>query len=86
MKRKAGGHNLRVQDVALLAGQAPISGPDTTSSPAETGKRGALNPNMSRWLMGLPLSWTLCGMLAYLKMKSRRRSAPSRSSNTASGE
>jgi hypothetical protein len=57
----------------------------STSSPAATEKRGVLNPNMSRWLMGLPLSWTLCGMLAFLKTRSNRRSAHSRSSSTGSG-
>ena len=61
-----------------------VHGIISTSSPAGTGKRGVLNPNLSRWLMGLPLSWTLCGMLAYLKIRSNRRLAPSRSSATAS--
>jgi hypothetical protein len=60
-------------------------GAGSTSSPAATEKRGVLNPNMSRWLMGLPLSWTLCGMLAFLKTRSNRRSAHSRSSSTGSG-
>jgi hypothetical protein len=62
-----------------------VHGVVSTSCPAGTGKRGVLNPNMSRWLMGLPLSWTLCGMLAFLKTRARRRSAPSRSSSTESG-
>jgi hypothetical protein len=68
-----------------LRAQVHATGHAIPSSPAATEKRGALNANMSRWLMGLPLSWTLCGMLAFLKTRSNRRSAPSRSSSTGSG-
>ncbi len=38
-----------------------IFGRSTTSSPAETGKRGALNPAFSLWLMGFSSGWLDCG-------------------------
>lgn len=56
------------------------AGQDLTSSPAATGRRGVLNANLSRWMQGYPLAWTLCGTLAYLANKSKPRSPRIRSS------
>jgi len=40
---------------------ARLSGLIAYGSPARTGKPGQLNPAHSRWLMGYPVVWDLCG-------------------------
>lgn len=49
------------------------------SSPASTEKRGGLNPEFSRWLMGFPVEWGSCGATA---MQSSRKSPRSLSKHT----
>jgi hypothetical protein len=56
-------------------------GADTTSCPSETAKRGVLNPELSRWLMGFPVAWGLSGGTAMRSCLKSRRSSSKRSSN-----
>lgn len=50
-----------------------VLGAVTTSSPAETEKRGALNPAHSRWLQGYPISWCEAAILAHRLMPRQRQ-------------
>jgi hypothetical protein len=59
----------------LLGRQVWGSGASVSTSPAQTENRGALNPHLSRWLMGYPKSWNLSGQRAAenLKKKSKKK-------------
>jgi len=57
-----------------LANQVVHSGPVRDTSPAQTGKRGVLNPAFSLWLQGYPIEWASC---AARVTRSYRRSGQS---------
>lgn len=50
-------------------------GQTPSGSPAPTGKRGALNPRLSLWLMGYPEEWASCGERAMQSFPKSRRSS-----------
>ena len=61
-----------------LGGQVHLTlGDATTSFHARTGKRGALNPAHSRWLMGYPAEWDSCGVTAMQSCRKKPRSSSS---------
>jgi hypothetical protein len=75
------GHDQPNMDInALLGRQAWLaSGPTSNGFPAGTGSGGQLNPEHSRWLMGLPIAWGSCGVMAMRSLAlSRRRSSKPR--------
>lgn len=64
-KARAKGAELGVSLTSLaLQAQLAVSGPTPTGSPAETARPGQLNPELSRWLMGLPAEWASCAPTA----------------------
>jgi hypothetical protein len=61
---------------------AQSSGTTTTLSHAQTEKRGALNPALSRWLQGYSVEWCQAAIRAFRKLKRQPKAAPCGSEGT----
>ena len=67
-----GGHgNLKRAADGKARLEDQVHGAISTSSPAPTGKRGALNPALPRWLQGYPVAWCQAAIRAHRKLKRR---------------
>jgi hypothetical protein len=53
--------------------QLAVSGPTPNGSPAGTERPGQLDPEHSRWLMGLPPEWCDCAVTAMASSPKRRK-------------
>ena len=67
-----GSTRVRLDQLPRVAALA-LHGTTTTSSPAATEKRGALNPAFTLWLMGFPKTWMRAGCRAMARFSRSRK-------------
>lgn len=79
----AKGDSLSNQAASLLAQAPPTdSGPTANGSTAETASTARLNPELPRWLMGLPRVWCVCAATAMQSLSRSRASGSKRVKRT----
>ena len=70
----AGGPNARDSNGAPHL-SAIAHGQAACTSPVQTERRGQLNPDLPRWLMGYPVEWGCCGATAMQSCRKSQRSS-----------
>ena len=68
-REKSGGDDLATQVQLVVSGEMP------TGSIVQTESTGQLNPEHSRWLMGIPTAWGRCAAMVTRSVRRKRQSS-----------